>query len=131
MALSDGRKPNPLPYTKSLFLGLRGEEVSRLQEWLNDLNNFYRFYNKIITENGYFGFSTLNCVRAFQRFYELDPSGVYNAATHDMVEWKYFNMKEIYRIKMGFQVTKEFQKPALKPISKPVHPTQKKAAVKK
>lgn len=121
------RKPNPMPYTKSLFLGLYGEEIRQLQEWLNELNDFYRFSKKLIKETGYFGFDTLKQVRAFQTFCHMTPTGAYDRNTHTQVEGKWFNMLEYIRIQRNEPLIKQFQPEKAPAKTAPKVPTAKSA----
>ncbi len=104
--MPDGRTPNKMPFTQSLFMGLRGDEVKRMQEWLNELNDDFKFSPKELPETGYFGFDTVHFIRDFQKFFALPPTGVYDTKTHDIVEWKFFNLMERIRIKQKSKILK-------------------------
>ena len=80
-----------LPLTKSS----RGSEVLKIQQWLNDLNDYYLFNKKErIKENSYFDDPTIRMIKAFQKFVDLPKSGLYESKTHDLVKGKFFNMLE-------------------------------------
>lgn len=91
--MPDGRCPNRLPYKQSLFMYLYGEEVRQLKTWLIELNDEYRFSSKQLDDSSdYFGFDTLHCVRNFQKFVGLSPTGTYDLKTHEALEWKFYDI---------------------------------------
>src|ERR1051326_1412671 len=72
---------------------MNGLEVQKVQMWLNELNDYYQFNPKEkLPETAFFGDMTIRMVKAFQKFCNLAPSGMYEEKTHEMVEWKYWNM---------------------------------------
>ena len=80
-----------LPLTKNSH----GSEVLKIQQWLNDLNDYYLFNKKErIKENSYFDDPTIRMIKAFQKFVDLPKSGLYESKTHDLVKGKFFNMLE-------------------------------------
>lgn len=86
--------PEKMPIVLPLTRHMRGLEVEKMQMWLNDLNEYYQFSktDKEIRERGYYGDQTIRVIKAFQKFCNLPPSGMYEAKTHDLVEWKFMNM---------------------------------------
>jgi peptidoglycan hydrolase-like protein with peptidoglycan-binding domain len=78
-----------LPVTRHM----NGLEVQKVQMWLNELNDYYQFNPKqILPETGFYGDMTIRMVKAFQKFCNLTSSGLYEEKTHEMVEWKFWNM---------------------------------------
>jgi len=47
---------------------------------------------KKLPETGFYGDMTIRMVKAFQKFCNLAPSGMYEEKTREMVEWKFWNM---------------------------------------
>jgi hypothetical protein len=81
------------PFSKPLCLGMNGQEVERLQDWLNEMNDYYSFCNdpKQVKLSGIFGDYTLKMVMAFQGFWDYMQTGIYDLQTHDLMEWKFYN----------------------------------------
>lgn len=90
-------KPEKMNILLPLFRNMQGPEVVKLQMWLNDVNEFYKFSSEKLKETGFFGDQTIRMVKAFQKFVVLPPSGMYEARTHDLMEWKFMNMDENIR----------------------------------
>ena len=88
------RRPEKMPISLPLTRHMRGLEVEKMQMWLNDLNEYYQFnkQEKAIKEYGFYGDQTIRMIKAFQKFWNLPNSGMYEAKTHDLVEWKFMNM---------------------------------------
>lgn len=88
--------PEKMPLTVPLFRGMNMPDVRKLQMWLNDLNEYYKFnkLKKSIPETGYFGDQTIQMVREFQKFWDLPPSGMWDSKSHDIMEWKFMNMDQ-------------------------------------
>lgn len=82
-----------IPFKGPLFRGMKGPDVKQLQRNLNTLNAYYEFNKRedMIPETGYFGDQTIRMVKEFQKFCKLPPSGMYEAKTHDLLEWKNYN----------------------------------------
>ncbi len=91
--MSFNGKPEKMPFTKTLMRGMQGPEVSQLQMWLNEMNDYYQFnkIQKTLPETGFYGDQTVRMIMAFQAFWSYSPTGVYDAKTHDLMEWKYYN----------------------------------------
>ena len=91
--MPDNRTPEKMPVVLPLTRHMRGTEVLKIQQWLNDLNDYYLFNKKDrIKENSYYDDPTIRMIKAFQKFVGLPNSGLYEFRTHDLVEWKFFNM---------------------------------------
>lgn len=73
--------PIPLAPAATLVLGSRGEAVSRVQGWLNELAPANPNINPI-PQTGYFGEMTRNAVLAFQQLFGLPVTGVVNPLTY-------------------------------------------------
>jgi peptidoglycan hydrolase-like protein with peptidoglycan-binding domain len=88
------RRPDKMPISLPLTRHMRGLEIEKMQMWLNDLNDYYQFNkkDKAIKESGYYSDQTIRMIKEFQKFCNLPPSGMYEAKTHEMVEWKFMNM---------------------------------------
>lgn len=86
-----------LPFSRPLFRGMQGPDVKQLQVNLNTLNIYYLFHknpNGVEIElpiTGFFGDETIRMLKAFQKFCDLPPSGMYEFRTHDLLEWKNYN----------------------------------------
>jgi peptidoglycan hydrolase-like protein with peptidoglycan-binding domain len=99
--MPDGSKPDKMPIILPLYRNMQGPEVKKLQMWLNDLNDYYQFNPKErLNESGFFGDQTIRMVKAFQKFWDLPPSGMYDARTHDILEYKFWNMNNNLAIAM-------------------------------
>ena len=87
--------PDTMPIALPVTRHMNGLEVRKMQMWLNELNDYYQFNPKQrIPETGFYGDQTIRMVKAFQKFCNLAPSGMYEFKTHEMVEWKYMNMNQ-------------------------------------
>jgi len=88
------RQPEKMPIALPLTRHMRGLEVEKMQMWLNDLNDYYQFnkQEKALKIDKFYGDATIRMIKAFQKFCDLPPSGMYEARTHEMVEWKFMNM---------------------------------------
>lgn len=88
-----------LPYPgEVLRVGSQGEGVRALQEYLNFISNSYTGIPKIAVD-GIFGAGTENAVRAFQRIFGLNESGIVSASVWDSIT-------EIYRdLSLGNQAS--------------------------
>jgi murein L,D-transpeptidase YcbB/YkuD len=90
--------PDQFPYTQSLFMYLRNQEVLLMKEWLDDLNHAFKFSNKQLDlSSNYFGFETLQVVKDFQKFVGLKDTGIYDLATHTAMEWKQIEWKKAFQ----------------------------------
>lgn len=102
--------PEKMPIQLPLFRGMNTPDVRKFQMWLNDLNEYYGF-NKIvkkIPETGYFGDQTIQMVKEFQKFWGLPPSGMWDARSHDIMEWKFMNMTQNLAIRVQRQQQEAF-----------------------
>ena len=81
------------PFSKALHFGMNNDEVERLQDWLNEMNDYYSFCQdpKRLALSGIFGDYTLKMVMAFQGFWDYTQTGIYDMQTHDLMEWKFYN----------------------------------------
>ena len=86
--------PEKMNILLPLFRNMQGLEVKKLQMWLNDVNEYYQFSKEKLKETGFFGDQTIRMVKAFQKFVILPPSGMYEARTHELMEWKFMNMDQ-------------------------------------
>jgi peptidoglycan hydrolase-like protein with peptidoglycan-binding domain len=87
--------PDTMPIVLPVTRHMQGLEVQKMQMWLNELNDYYQFNPKQrIPESAFYGDLTIRMVKAFQKFCNLPPSGMYEFKTHEMVEWKYMNMNQ-------------------------------------
>ena len=77
----------PYPGTP-LAVGSRGNEVTRIQEYLNYISNTYTSIPKLDVD-GVFGPGTANAVRAYQTLFGLEPSGIVGAATWESITETY------------------------------------------
>ena len=74
-----------LPYPGSVLrIGSRGDSVRALQEYLNFISNSYTGVPKIDVD-GVYGTATENAVRAFQRTFGLNESGIVSAQLWDTI----------------------------------------------
>lgn len=75
-------------FSKVLKEGSRGTEVQSLQYYLN----FIAFFNDALQEidaDGIYGANTRNAVRAFQRYYGLNPDGIAGRDTWNKIQTVY------------------------------------------
>lgn len=88
--------PDKYPFKRMLYKGMKGREVEVLQDWLDNLNDYYQFCKgKSLNPTGYFGQDTKYFVTLFQIFVELYPAdGIYDYRTHNMLQWRYYNMMQ-------------------------------------
>lgn len=82
-----------IPYPGSVLrIGSRGEGVEALQEYLNYISNSYTGIPKIEVD-GVFGAGTENAVRAFQRTFGLNESGIVSAQLWDTITETYRDLQ--------------------------------------
>lgn len=67
-----------------LLLGMQGDAVSLLQEYLRALSEVYTEI-PTVEVNGIFGTATRDAVIAFQRLFGLNPTGIVDALTWDAI----------------------------------------------
>lgn len=67
-----------------LLLGMQGDEISLLQEYLREISEVYPEI-PTVTVNGVFGTATRDAVIAFQRQFGLNPTGIVDALTWDAI----------------------------------------------
>ncbi len=72
--------------------GSQGEAVRALQEYLNFIANYYTGIPKIQVD-GVFGNGTENAVRAFQRTFGLNESGIVSAQLWDIITETYRDLR--------------------------------------
>jgi len=83
-----------------LRYGGRGDEVLRLQEYLNVIANNYPLIPRIESPNGVFGTSTDNAVRAFQQAFNLASDGAVGKYTWNRLMKIYLSvlrLNQLYR----------------------------------
>lgn len=68
------------PPTSTLVLGSRSADVTRLQNWLNQLSEVYPQI-ELVPATGFYGELTRNAVLTFQQLYGLTPTGNVNPYT--------------------------------------------------
>ena len=91
--MSDTQTSEGIPYKKSLFLGLYGEEVKQMKISLNELNDYFHFSNKAhLKETNYFNFDTVHYIREFQKYCGIPTTGAFDSLTQFKVESKYYEM---------------------------------------
>ena len=77
------------PYPGSpLRIGAAGQDVSVLQTYLNRVSDVYTSIPKL-TVDGVYGQSTAGAVRAFQRIFGLEETGVTGSATWESIAEEY------------------------------------------
>jgi len=85
--------PTIFPFKRALFQGMKGREVEVLQDWLNELNEYYNFHPGFhINATGKYGLFTKTFVMKFQRFVGLEANGVFCYRTYDLMQWRFYNM---------------------------------------
>lgn len=84
-----------------LSLGSRGEDVVTLQNYLNRISDVYTDIPKLNVD-GIFGTATQNAVRAYQRIFGIDETGIVGAIT-----WN--SIAETYRTVVDGQYGSELQ----------------------
>jgi hypothetical protein len=113
-----------MPFSKTLHYGLRGAEVERLQDWLNEMNEYYNFCKSVksVKLSGFFDFDTVIMVVAFQGFWGYHQNGIYDLQTHDLMEWKFYNYMTNTKIawQRAQEEEKRKQEEAANRIKKPV-----------
>ncbi len=82
-----GTPIRPYPGTP-LRIGSRGEDVTTIQEWLNQLSTVYRSI-PALTPDGIYGQATANAVRIFQGLFGIPVSGIVGAATWNRIAEEY------------------------------------------
>ena len=112
--MSDTQTTENIPYKKSLFLGLYGEEVIQMKMNLNELNDYFHFSDKAsLKETNYFNFDTVHYIREFQKYCGIPTTGAYDSLTQYKVECKYYEMLAGVRIASKIPLVK-----SPKPIDK-------------
>lgn len=79
----------------ALRRGSSGNEVRFIQVRLNRISDNYTAIPKIPEENGIFGESTEEAVRAFQRIFSLTPDGIVGRATWYKIQQIYAGVKSL------------------------------------
>jgi len=74
-----------------LRIGAQGDAVRALQEYLNEIARTYPSI-PVIEADGVFGARTADAVRAYQRLFDLEPSGVVGAQTWQSVTDTYSDL---------------------------------------
>ena len=94
---SDSTPPPPAPSVRDLYVGLDGDDVRRLQQFLRDVFPDYRRYvtvkrNRLISVDGDFGPQTRAWVIEFQRRTNLSRDGIVGPKTRaKLSEYGYKN----------------------------------------
>ena len=81
-------------------LGSRGEEVRRIQTYLNRIAEAYPQI-PTLTEDGIFGVSTQAAVLAFQSLFGLEPDGVVALSTYNRIAALYRDLVEGSKVNEG------------------------------
>ena len=90
---------NPLITTPpTLSEGDTGADVELLQRRLNRISANYPGIPKIYPADGYFGPSTTDAVKEFQRVFGLDADGIVGKATWNQILFIYNAVKRLYEI---------------------------------
>ncbi len=76
-----------------LRLGSEGEEVSRIQDYLNYISNTYTEIPKV-TVDGIFGPATQAAVLAYQSLFGLEPTSIVAASTYNSIADTYRVLRE-------------------------------------
>lgn len=76
-----------------LRLGSEGEQVSRIQDYLNFISNTYTEIPKV-TVDGVFGPATQTAVLAYQNLFGLEPTSIVGAATYNSIADTYRVLRE-------------------------------------
>ena len=76
-----------------LRLGSEGEQVSRIQDYLNFISNTYTEIPKV-TVDGIFGPATQTAVLAYQNLFGLEPTSIVGAATYNSIADTYRVLRE-------------------------------------
>ncbi len=76
-----------------LRIGSRGESVSALQEYLNRISDTYPQIPKL-TVDGIFGVNTTEAVRAYQRIFGYNESGVVSSTLWNSIVSTYLSLSE-------------------------------------
>ncbi|MBR6650861.1 MAG: peptidoglycan-binding protein [Clostridia bacterium] len=76
-----------------LRLGSEGEEVSRIQDYLNFISNTYTEIPKV-TVDGVFGPATQTAVLAYQNLFGLEPTSIVAAITYNSIADTYRVLRE-------------------------------------
>jgi len=83
-----------------LRVGSRGDDVRALQEYLNYISDTYTEIPRV-TADGVFGNATENAVRAYQRVFGIETSGVAGSVTWNSVLDTYITLSEGYTRQNG------------------------------
>ena len=76
-----------------LRLGSEGEEVSRIQDYLNYISNTYTEIPKV-TVDGVFGPATQAAVLAYQNLFGLEPTSIVSSVTYNSIADTYRVLRE-------------------------------------
>lgn len=78
-----------------LAVGFNGNEVRTIQVQLNRISRNYPAIPKIADVNGDFDFTTEDAVIAFQEIFNLEPTGVVDAATWYQIAYIFISVKRL------------------------------------
>jgi peptidoglycan hydrolase-like protein with peptidoglycan-binding domain len=79
--------PNSTNVKRTLYRGMRGNDVAYIQEVLDELNSFYKFCpSKPVKASGYFGDETAKLVKFFQYKADLIPDSHFDRDTNNAME---------------------------------------------
>lgn len=90
----------PLFPGRTLVRGMTGEDVSRMQEYLNFLSGTYPDIAPFPV-TGYLGDQTVNAIIAFQQVVGLDPDGAIGPATWNEIVSAYFDLQRGLQVQPG------------------------------
>lgn len=78
--------------------GDTGRDVEQIQIRINRISANYPGIPKITPTDGFFGKSTLEAVKEFQRIFNLTPDGVIGSATWYRIQFIYNAVKDLYTV---------------------------------